>query len=157
MTTLAANALTLEAEPVQVPAIHYVFVERRGDIPENAPQAWGELHANLAAISAENTVTGYLSLYRMDDEIYRAGVSVTAPPRQLPAGFRYEAFAGGKYRKWVLRGPYSQLGAATGQAIAAARELGLPLRDDYSIEHYVNDPRTTPEDELITEILFPVE
>jgi hypothetical protein len=30
----------------------------------------------------------------------------------------------------------------------------LPLRDDFNIENYVNDPRTTPEDQLITEILF---
>ena len=30
------------------------------------------------------------------------------------------------------------------------------LRDDYNIENYVNDPNTTPEDQLITEILFPM-
>jgi len=47
MTLLAANALIMEAEPVQVPAMHYVFVEGRGDTPANAPQAWGELHAGL--------------------------------------------------------------------------------------------------------------
>lgn len=156
MTTLLANALTLNPEPVQVPAMHYVFVEKRGNIPTNAPQAWKELHSSLAAIIAQNTVTGYLSLYRMEDEIYRAGVSVGAPPQQLPAGLRYESFAGGKYRKFVLRGSYSQLGAATGQAVQTARELRLPLRNDFNIENYVNDPRTTPEDQLITEILFPV-
>jgi hypothetical protein len=31
----------------------------------------------------------------------------------------------------------------------------LPLRDDYFLENYVNDPRSTPEDQLITEILVP--
>jgi effector-binding domain-containing protein len=56
----------------------------------------------------------------------------------------------------VLRGPYSQLGEATTQAIRTVRESGLPLRDDFNIENYVNDPRTTPENQLITEILFPV-
>jgi hypothetical protein len=29
------------------------------------------------------------------------------------------------------------------------------VRKDFNIENYVTDPRMTPEDELITEILFP--
>jgi len=156
MTAVIANALTLDPDPVQFPAIHYVFVEKHGNIPANAPQAWNELHAKLAAIEAHNPVTGYLSLYRMEEGIYRAGVSVAAPPRQLPDGLHYEPCAGGKYRKFVLRGSYSQLGAATGQALRTVRDLRLPLRVDFNIENYVNDPRTTPEDHLVTEILFPV-
>jgi hypothetical protein len=35
------------------------------------------------------------------------------------------------------------------------REQKLPLRDEYNIENYVTHPRVTPEDQLITEILFP--
>jgi hypothetical protein len=31
----------------------------------------------------------------------------------------------------------------------------IPLRDDFNIENYVNDPRTTPEAELVTQILIP--
>jgi hypothetical protein len=34
-------------------------------------------------------------------------------------------------------------------------EKKVALRDDFNIEHYVNDPRTTPEEQLATEILFP--
>jgi effector-binding domain-containing protein len=34
-------------------------------------------------------------------------------------------------------------------------ETNIALRDDFAIEHYVNDPRITPEDELVTEILVP--
>jgi DNA gyrase inhibitor GyrI len=34
-------------------------------------------------------------------------------------------------------------------------EMKLSLRDDYFIENYLNDPRTTPEAELITQILVP--
>lgn len=157
MTTVSANALALDPQPVQLPAIHYVFVEKHGNIPANAPQAWNELHAKLAAIEVHNTVTGYLSLYRMEEGIYRAGVSVAAPPQELPAELHFEPFAGGKYRKFVLRGPHSQLGAATGQAVHTVRELRLPLRNDFNIENYVNDPRTTSADELVTEILFPID
>ena len=42
-----------------------------------------------------------------------------------------------------------------GKARLLDDEKKLPLRDDYFIENYVNDPRTTPEAELITEILVP--
>lgn len=83
------------------------------------------------------------------------------PSRRPHSSFRrklcYEQFAGGKYRKFVLRGPYSRLGAATGQAAQTVRELCLPLRNDFNIENYVNDPRTTSEDDLISEILFPID
>jgi effector-binding domain-containing protein len=34
-------------------------------------------------------------------------------------------------------------------------EKKIQLRDDYCIENYANDPRTTPEDKLVTEILVP--
>jgi effector-binding domain-containing protein len=30
------------------------------------------------------------------------------------------------------------------------------VRDDFAIENYMNDPRVTPEDQLITHILIPV-
>ena len=36
-------------------------------------------------------------------------------------------------------------------------ELALKRRDDFCVESYVNDPKTTPESELVTEILIPVE
>jgi len=29
------------------------------------------------------------------------------------------------------------------------------MRDDFCIEHYVTDPRVTPEDQLVTHILIP--
>jgi effector-binding domain-containing protein len=148
--------LTLETDPVHFPATHYVFIEKHGNIPSNAGPAWTQLHAKISEIEKRNTITGYMSLYKMDDAIYRAGVALAAAPQQLPDGLTYEQFAGGIYRKFVLRGSYAQLPEATSQAVRAVRENGIQLRNDFSIEHYVTDPRTTPEDQLLTEILFPV-
>lgn len=96
-----------------------------------------------------------MSLYKMGPQIYRAGVCVSALPVKLPAGAAYEGFAGGKYARFVLTGPYSNLGDASGRAFRIVAEKQIPLRDDYNIENYVIDPRETPEDQLITEILFP--
>ena len=42
---------------------------------------------------------------------------------------------------------------ACGRVFLIVAEKKIPQRDDFCIENYVNDPRTTPEDQLITEIL----
>ena len=68
-----------------------------------------------------------------------------------------ETFKGGKYARFVLTGSYSNLGAASGRVFERVKELDLKRRDDFCIESYVNDPKTTPESELVTEILIPIE
>ena len=73
----------------------------------------------------------------------------------VPEGLGYTEFRGGKFSRFVLTGPYTELGAATGRVMQIVSETKLPVRDDYFIENYLNDPRTTPEAELITEILVP--
>lgn len=147
--------LTEEPEIVQWPEVHYVFVEKTGAFPEIAPEAWQTAH-NLAPLLAEtNRITGYMSLYKMSPNVYRAGFMLAAEPAKVPAGLEYERFAGGKYSSFVLTGPYSNLPAATGRVFEIVSTKNMMLRSDFNIENYVNDPRTTPEDQLITEILVP--
>ena len=147
--------LTEVPELVSWPQTHYVFVEKIGPFQTNAPQAWQSLHQFVAAIAAHNRIIGYTSLYKIGPKVYRAGVSRAAPPVSLPPEVRYMEFSGGKYSRFVLTGPYSNLGAASGRVLEMIAETRLPVRDDYFIENYVNDPKTTPEDQLITEILIP--
>jgi effector-binding domain-containing protein len=147
--------LTEEPDIVNWPETHYVFIEKIGPFQTNAPQAWSELHPRVPEIAALNQITGYMSLYKMDQQLYRAGVALAARPDDLPVGLRYEHFKGGKYSRFVLTGPYPNLGPATGRVVKIVAEKKIPLRDDFNIENYVNDPRTTPEEQLITEIMFP--
>lgn len=149
--------MNLTETPVSVnwPETHYVFLEKVGPFLQNAPAAWNEVHQLIPAVAEHNQITGYISLYKVGPQIYRAGVSVAAPPANLPEGLKYEKFPGGKYGKFVLTGSYSQLAQACGRAFELAQQL-LALRDGFNIENYVNDPRVTPEDQLITELLFPV-
>jgi len=102
-----------------------------------------------------NQITGFLSLYNIGPLVYRAGVSVAAPPADLLEGFNYELFDGGKYSRFVLVGPYTQLPEASGRVWQIASEQGIELRDGFAIENYVNNPSLVPEDRLITEILLP--
>ena len=147
--------LTQDPEIVQWPETHYVFVEKVGPFQNTAPQAWQELHPLLANVSEHSKITGYTSLYKVAPQIYRAGVSLAAEPRTLPEKLRYERFKGGKYSRFVLTGSYAQLPEASGRVFEIVKEKKIQMRDDFCIENYLNDPRTTPEEQLLTQILIP--
>lgn len=148
--------LTEIPDTVHWPETHYIFLEKIGPFMQTAPAAWNELIKHVPAISEHSQIMSRFSLYKLGPQIYRAGVAVDALPAKLPDGLQYEKFAGGKYSRFTYTGSYAQLGPVSGRVFELAGKLGLPLRDGFNIENYVNDPRITPEDQLITEILFPV-
>ena len=148
--------LTTTPETTNWPETHYVFVEKTGPFQTSAPEAWQTLNQLLPNLSKDHQITGYFALYRVESQVYRAGVSVSAQPDQLPANAAYEKFPGGKYARLTFTGAYSGLPEASGLAFQIIRDSMLPLREDYNIENYVNSPMTTPEHQLITEILFPL-
>jgi DNA gyrase inhibitor GyrI len=147
--------LTQEPKIVDWPETHYVFVEKIGPFQDTARQAWQDLQRLVPAISEHNIISGYMARYKVVPKIYRAGVSVAAEPKNLPANLQYEKFKGGKYSRFVLTGPYSNLPEASGRVFEIVAGKKIQVRDDYCIEHYVNDPKTTPEEQLVTEILIP--
>jgi predicted transcriptional regulator YdeE len=149
--------LTETPEVVTWPETHYVFIEKIGPFQETAPAAWTELHRRVPEIAEQGKIIGYMSLYKIEpgNMTYRAGVALAAAPTKTPAGLRSELFAGGKYSRFTLTGSYSNLPQACGRVFAIVAETKLAQRDDYCIENYANDPRTTPEAELITQILIP--
>jgi effector-binding domain-containing protein len=147
--------LTQEPTIVTWPETHYVFIEKIGPFQNTAGQAWQSLHQLVPRILEHNQITGYTSLYKIGPKVYRAGVSLNAPAMNLPEGLEYTHFKGGKYSRFVLTGPYSNLPEACGRVFKMVAEKKIPVRDDFYIENYTNDPRTTPEAQLITEILIP--
>lgn len=148
--------LTEREEIVTWPTTHYAFMERIGPFAETAQAAWQCLHAQVAALAAHNAITGAMALYKPGAQIYRAGFMLAASAVNLPPGLVYEKFAGGSYRRFVLTGPYSDLGEASGRVWQIVAQERLRLRDDFAIEHYMNDPQVTPAEDLVTEILIPV-
>jgi DNA gyrase inhibitor GyrI len=147
--------LTETPEVVTWPATHYVFIEKIGPFQNTAQQAWQELHRLLPQVPQENEIQKYFALYRVPQQIYRAGVSLAAPPKHLLSGLSYELFHGGTYSKFVLTGSWSNLPEASGKVFEMVSQQKLQVRDDFNIEHYLNKPDSTPEDQLITEILIP--
>ena len=151
----APMKLTQEPETVTWPETHYVFVEKTGPFQDTAPKAWQEVHQLIPGVSEHHKITGYMSLYKVGPKIYRAGLALAAEPRSLPSSLKYEKFRGGKYSKFVLTGSYANLPEASGLVFEMVSEKKIQMREDFCIEIYANDPRTTPEDQLVTEILIP--
>lgn len=142
-------------ELISRPDMHYVFVERTGPFMQNAGAAWQEAHKLVQALRENNRVTGYMALYKIGPKIYRAGFSIEAAPVKLPEGLKYEKIPGGKYARFVLTGPYTDLPKASGRVWEIVGETKLDVRDDFAIENYVNDPTVTPPEQLVTHILIP--
>jgi len=155
--------LTETPEIIQWEPMQYVYMEKEGSFMETAPVCWGSTHRTLLPElkkqSPEIQIEKYCSLYKLESLLYRAGVSVNAKPNlENVENFSYTLFEGGKYAKFVLTGSYSNLPKACQRVGELIVELALPVRSDgFRIEHYVKDPMTTPEDELITEIMIPIE
>ena len=148
--------LTTEPETIDFPAAHYVYLERVGNIPLNAPQVWQTVEKLTSALMEHNQITGAAALYKPSQGIYRAGFMLSAPPVNLPAALTYEKLSGGKYARFTLTGPFDQLPEANTRAWAIVKEKKIALRDDFNIENYITDPRTTPPDQNVTAILFPI-
>lgn len=135
---------------------HYVFIEAKGSIPTTAPKAWQDLRTDLDKLQGVK-MTGFKSLYKLTPEmIYRAGVTVDKKPENLPDGFSYSHFEGGNYYKFTVTGSYSQLPEACGKVFEFVKQMNIQVRDGFYIENYLNDPKTTPEDKLVTEIMIPI-
>ncbi len=150
--------LTESPDAIVWPATHYVYVEKIGPFQDTAAQAWRELHALQASLREHDEITGAMALYKLaPQKIYRAGFMLAQAANRAVMGLEYVRFAGGKYARFVLKGPYSDLPMACGRVFQIVAESKIPQRDDFCIEHYVNDPRTTPEEQLITEILIPTQ
>jgi len=159
--------LTLKPTIVTWSEMHYVFVEKVGSFMEVPRQAWDALNELVPVVSASYKITGYTALYKFKpgkplsqgsiDGIYRAGLTVASRPGKAPKGLKYEKFKGGKYARFVLTGPYTDLPEACGYIFGKyIPEKNIKMRNAWCVENYVNDPKVTPEEKLVTQILIPV-
>ena len=148
--------LKTDPEYVTWPSSHYVFIEKVGPFQQTAPAAWQEFHQSVGDLIEELGFVAMSALYKIEPKmVYRAGAMVKTAPKDLPPGFSYEKFLGGSYAKFTYVGSYAYLGEVSGLVWDSVRKLSLPRRDDYCIENYANDPKVTPAEKLITEILIP--
>jgi len=140
-----------------------VYLEKVGPFQKTAPGAWQEFWSHAGGVIEKDAMTAMMGLGRVDasqpsgdGNIYHAGVTLKKAPEQTPSGLQLRTLEGGKYARFLLTGSYMQLAAAYPASFAAVAKAGLKLRDDFFIEHYVNSPMDTAEENLKTEILLPI-
>lgn len=154
--------LSAEFTPVSRPLTHYVFLEKHGPFAEVAPPLWNDLLPLLGKLD-QKQVREYLGMSGIDKTrsgedtmIYQAGVALAQEPNKLPNGFQHRAIKAGKYARFLLIGPYSNIWMAFDRIFKTLSEKRVTLRPEFCIENYLNDPRLTPEDQLQTELLVPI-
>lgn len=157
--------LNMDPKPeiVNRSAVHFVYLERTGPFAEIAPPAWDEMFRLLGGRITHDQFTELLGLSGIDKTkqgeesmIYQAGICLASKPADVPKGLQYKEIKAGKYAQFLLTGPYSQTWLAFAEIFRTLAESSVGLRQEYCIENYVNDPKTTPEDQLQTQILIPV-
>jgi AraC family transcriptional regulator len=154
--------LTPDFQTVTRSLTYYVFLEKRGPFAEVAPPLWNELMPLLQSLE-QKQIREYLGVSGIDKSrpgedamVYQAGVSVVEESKELPRGLARRAIKSGRYARFLLTGPYSQIWMAFDRIFKSLAEKNVKLRPEFCIENYINDPRFTPEDKLQTELLVPV-
>ncbi|HVH87713.1 MAG TPA: AraC family transcriptional regulator [Terriglobales bacterium] len=154
--------LTPKFEIVERPLTHYVFLEKHGPFAEVAPPTWEELFPLLNTQLDHKNIISFLGLSGTDKTkpgedamIYEAGVGVSSAPEKPLRGLQYKKIKAGKYARFLLSGPYSQIWVAFNQIFKTMGEATVELRPEFCIENYLNDPKVTPEEQLKTELLVP--
>lgn len=155
--------LTENIDRVVVPERHIVYVEKHGPFQKSAPQAWDELSKfhDEEKSRRRRTRVGLSVIDRTirdpnEAMIYEAGVEVESRPLELPKGLKYKKIGNNSYARFILTGPYANVGAAVVRSYKLLTEQHVEFRRDFCIERYLSDEKTTPSDELQTEILIPI-
>lgn len=156
--------LTSKPEFVTRPSIHLLYVGKTGIFQEVAMPTWYELIPLVDKKVNKEAITEYLGFSNMDangkDEAsmhYDAGVAVSVKPTSVPKGLLYKNVTGGKYAKFTLVGPTNGVWAALEKIFKILAENKVKLRDGACIENYLSNPEIVPENELVTELLVPVQ
>jgi len=159
---IAVN-LTPNFEIIDRPSTHFVVLEKHGPFPEIAPPTWEEIFPLINRQLDQERIISYLGLSTIDKTkkgeeamIYEAGVGVVSPPDKTLKGLQYKKIRDGKYARFLLQGPYSQIWIAFNEIFKTLADKRVELRREFCIENYLNDPKATPEDQLRTELLVPV-
>jgi AraC family transcriptional regulator len=154
--------LTSTFDIVTRPATHFVFLERRGPFAEIAPGTWDAMFPLLDGQVDPKTFVEFLGLSTIDRTragedamIYQAGVTLGSAPAAPIKGLQHKKIESGKYARFVLTGPYTHIAPAFTQVFKTLADANVGLREDFCVENYLNDPKVTPEDQLLTEILIP--
>jgi effector-binding domain-containing protein len=148
-----------QIELTEQPALMVLLIRTRaavGDLPQVLGKAYGSIMQYLGELGENPSGAPFVAYYNMDmqDLDLEIGFPVSSAltgkneikPGEIPAG---------KQVSCTHKGPYAQVGPAYNALMQWVKQNGYtPTGTAY--EFYLNDPTTTPENELLTKIMFPL-
>jgi AraC family transcriptional regulator len=163
---LRSNSGAMTMYPVTIetlPPCRAAGVLHQGAYPELG-KAFQKLGGILAARNLFAQVRGMFAVYHdapgsKPDAELRSHAAVMIGEDFPPSldGLEYFDLVGGRHAVMAHKGPYATLGSAYEWLYGKwLPQSGEEPRDAPPIELYVNDPRTTPPDELRTDIRLPL-
>ena len=148
-----------EYKMVDVEKTPYLYQERTCSMdPQDISAAMGEVFQNVWAFIAEKKITpagGPLSVYSTYDPqkmTFRSGFAVSADDAAKADGaVKAGTLPAGEVLHFTHVGPYAKLRDSYGEMMKYLEEKNLTVGAP-TWEIYVDDPQTTPEEKLRTEI-----
>jgi effector-binding domain-containing protein len=140
-----------------------IYVNRMAKTtPGEIAKTMGGAFAILAEFLHTNRVTpagAPIAVFHLDDNgncSIDVGFPVLERPRAVDTGdVKFGSTPGGSAVKAIHRGPYQTISETYREIGAHMRTNHLPMPTT-SWEVYRNDPQTTPAQDLVTEVYFPV-
>jgi effector-binding domain-containing protein len=152
----------MQTETVQVKSQPMIYVRRKSAMaPEAIGKAMAEAFDALGAFVGKNNVAVAGPPLAIYHDYSDAGVTMDVGFPVADAGVKAAGeiktgeTPGGKALKAVHRGPYDNLRATYDTLGKEMQKSGIPM-PAYSWEVYLNEPGTTPDADLVTEIFMPV-
>ncbi|MFV0586411.1 AraC family transcriptional regulator [Bacteroides reticulotermitis] len=157
--------LKLEKEVRNVPARDLIYIRLTGDYKLNDyAGTWGRLYQFVMEQELPMGECSPLCIYHDDPKVtptdkLRTDVCMVLPCNATPKGeIGYKQLPAGRYAIFLYKGTYENLQAVYDTIYGKyLPEMECTLRDEASAERYLNNPRDTAPEDLLTEIYIPVE
>jgi len=154
-------------EPVikEIPAMRVLTRRERGVYQETIPRLVGELCAYVYPLDGRQPaakVAGPIMFICHDDEYRETGadiemaIPITGSVNLDGSSVEVRTLPGGRFVSVLYTGPYPEVGKACERLFAYMGEHRLAPTGP-SRELYLNDPAEVPEEELLTEVQYPVQ
>ena len=141
-------------------AFEFTYVEKKGPFQDSARAAWIELFGFIECIPQSNirfqTGLRYVDSALEGDSkyVYQAGLSLIDNSQECNGNLQKRVNRSGRFAKFTLTGPYSQITEAYALAMSVIGKNNLVIRNEFCMQRYVN--KNVPESELLTDIYIPV-
>ena len=157
--------LELKREIKNVPERNLIYIRLSGDYKQN--DYCGTWIRLCQFIGEKNLPMGDCSprcIYHDDPKVtptekLRTDVCMVLPIKTAPKGdIGFKTLPAGRYAIFLYKGSYDNLQAVYDTIYGKyLPEMECTLRDEASAERYLNNPRDTAPEELLTEIYIPIE